>query len=174
MRISLRPLAVGLTGGALVAGALLLTGAASAADQASDSRADRISAAGSSEQPPLAIEDFSYPGADRVLKEKNLELKHGDGHIVLAECDSSPNLLRFIARDRADFCFKVSGDSGYLALEVPAVGGVQSHDYKAKVNMTVGTEKKSFDIPKNSWKGIGENADPAGREHMLLEIIASK
>ncbi|MFK8844128.1 hypothetical protein [Streptomyces sp. Ac-502] len=175
MRIPLRPLALGLTGSALVAGAVLLTGAASAADQTSGPGADRISvAAGSSEQPPLAIEDFSYPGADRILKEKNLKLKHGDGHIVLAECDSSPNLLRFIARDRADFCFKVSGDSGYLALEVPAVGGVQSHDYKAKVNMTVGTEKKSFDVPKNSWKGIGENADPAGREHTLLEIIASK
>ncbi|MFD7666792.1 hypothetical protein [Streptomyces sp. NPDC059788] len=175
MRISLRPLAVGLTGSALAVGALVLSGAASAADQPTGSRAAQASAAsGSSEQPPSAIEDFSYPGADKILKEKNLKLKHGDGHIVLAECDSSPNLLKFVARDRADFCFKVIGDSGYLALEVPAVGGVQSHDYKAKVNMTVGTEKKSFDIPKNSWKGIGENADPAGREHTLLEIIASK
>ncbi|MFH8349849.1 hypothetical protein [Streptomyces sp. NPDC018045] len=175
MRISLRLPAVALAVGTLATGTVLLAGAASAADETTGTRPAAAQAASpSAEQPPLAIEDFSYPGADKILKEKDLKLKSGDGHIVLAECDSSPNLLRFIARDREDFCFKVLGDSGYLSLEVPKVGGVQSYDYKAKVNMTVGSETKSFDVPKNSWKGIGENVDPVGRPHTLVEIIASK
>ncbi|WP_267243497.1 hypothetical protein [Streptomyces sp. PR69] len=169
MRISSRLLTVGLAGSALAGSALLLTGVASASDAEANGTAKAAA-----EQPPFAVEDFAYPGADRILKEKNLKLKHGNGKIVLAECDSEPNLLRVIARDRSDFCFKVTGDDGYLSLEVPSVGGVQSNDYNAKINMTVGDEHKSFDIPKNSWKGVGENADPAGREHTLVEIITTK
>ncbi len=157
----------------MVGTTLLIAGAASAADDIeSTSRAAHTSA----EQPPSTVEDFSYPGAEKILKEKNLKLKHGNGKILLADCDSEPSLLRFAARDRDndDFCFKVTGDNGYLSLEVPSVGGVKSSVYNAKINMTVGDEHKSFDIPKNSWKGVGENADPAGREHTLVEIFTSK
>ncbi|MFC5724335.1 hypothetical protein ACFP1Z_29695 [Streptomyces gamaensis] len=170
MRIPSRLLAVGLAGSALVGSAFLIAGAANAANQPDAPRAAQVS----DEQPPSAVEDFSYPGADKILKEKNLKLKRGNGKILLAECGSEPNLLKFIARDRPDFCFKVTGDNGYLSLEVPSVGGVQSNDYNAKVNMTVDGEQKSFDIPKNSWKGVGENTDPAGRPHTLVEIITSK
>ncbi len=170
MRISSRLLAVGLAGGAV-----LLTGAAYAANNADASRATQgLTSAQSGEQPPAAVEDFSYPNAEKIFKEKGIKLKRGDGHIVFAECGSSSNLLRFLARDREDFCFKVTGNTGYLSLEVPAVGGVQSADHKATVNMTVGEEKKTFEIPKNSWKGVGETADPAAREHTLVEIITSK
>ncbi len=101
-------------------------------------------------------------------------MKSGNGKITLVECASEPDLLMFVARDLGEFCFKVTGSNGYLSLEVPSVGGVRSNEYNAKINMTVGGKQKSFDIPKNSWKGIGENADPAGREHTLVEIITSK
>ncbi|MFI9236558.1 hypothetical protein [Streptomyces sp. NPDC053079] len=170
VRIPTRLLAVGLAGGALVGSALLLAGGASAVNGAGAPRA----AQGSTEQPPSAVEDFSYPNAEKIFKEKGLKLKRGDGHILLAECGSSPNLLKFIARDRDDFCFKVVGNKGYLSLEVPSVGGVQSSDHAAKVKMEVGDKQASFDIPKNSWRAIGETADPAGREHTLIEIIASR
>ncbi|MFC7308460.1 hypothetical protein ACFQVC_30105 [Streptomyces monticola] len=171
MRIPSRLLATGLAGAALAGSALLLAGTAGADDTAVSRSTPAANAEG---QLPSAVEDFSYPGAEKILKEKNLKLKRGNGKIVLAECDSEPKLLKFVARDRADFCFKVTGNDGYLSLEVPSVGGVQSNDYNTKLNMTVGDERKSFDIPKNSWKGVGENADPAGREHTLVEIITSK
>ncbi|GCD32385.1 hypothetical protein OEIGOIKO_00098 [Streptomyces chrestomyceticus JCM 4735] len=174
MRISQRLSVIGLAAGALAAGALLLSGVADAADhdQNTGSRPTRTSAP-SAEQ-PSAVEDFSYPGAEKILKEKGLKLKRGDGHILLADCHNSPNLLRFIARDREDFCFRVLGDSGYLELEVPKVGGVQSYGYQAKVNMTVGTDTKTYDIPRNEMRGVGENADPAGRQHTLVEIFATR
>ncbi|MFG2996850.1 hypothetical protein [Streptomyces sp. NPDC048340] len=172
MRLSARLLTFGLAGSALV-----MTGAVAATSYASTgspANGARQAAERSSEMPPTAVEDFSYPDAERILKEKDLKLKRGDGNIVLAECSSDPGQLKFIARNREDFCFKVTGSTGYLSLEVPSVGGVQSGDYRAKVEMQVGEEQKSFDVPKNSWTGIGENADPSGREHMLLEIRASK
>lgn len=172
MRLSSRLLTFGLAGSALVlTGAVAATSYASTGNAANDARQ---TAARSSELPPTAVEDFSYPDAERILKEKDLKLKRGDGNIVLAECGSDPGQLKFVARNREDFCFKVTGKTGYLSLEVPSVGGVQSGDYRAKVEMRVGEEQKSFDVPKNSWTGIGENADPSGREHMLLEIRASK
>ncbi|MFI5867852.1 hypothetical protein [Streptomyces sp. NPDC051546] len=119
---------------------------------------------------PSAVESFDYPDAARILKEKNLKLKRGDGNIVLAECSSDPGLLKFIGRDRDDFCFRVTGKTGYLTLEVPAVTGVQSKDQSAKVDMTVDGETKHYEVPKNSWQGIGETIDPESREHVLVEI----
>ncbi|MFD7103490.1 hypothetical protein [Streptomyces celluloflavus] len=123
---------------------------------------------------PSAVEDFSYPGAAKILAEKNLKLKSGDGNIMLAECSSEPNLLQFIGRERENFCFRVTGTKGYLSLEVPAVTGVQTNDYNAHVEMTVDKETKSYDIGKNTWQGIGETIDPAGRDHTLVEIVTNK
>ncbi|MGO4463813.1 hypothetical protein AB4039_42145, partial [Streptomyces sp. M-16] len=40
------------------------------------------------EGPGYAIEDFGYPNADKILAERGITLKRGDGHIVLADCAS--------------------------------------------------------------------------------------
>ncbi|MEU2953921.1 hypothetical protein [Streptomyces xanthochromogenes] len=123
---------------------------------------------------PSTVENFGYPDAEKILKEKNLKLKRGDGHIVLAECGSSPDLLRFVGRDRDDFCFRTIGSKGYLSLEVPAVTGVQTNDHSAHIEMTVNDEKKSYDVGKKQWQGIGETTDPDERDHTLVEIVTSK
>ncbi|MEU9111132.1 hypothetical protein AB0D04_04830 [Streptomyces sp. NPDC048483] len=155
---------------ALAGGTLLLAGAAHAAG----TRAPSAPAPNEAAQMPAAVEDFSYPNAAKILAEKNLKLKRGDGNIMLAECGSSPDLLQFIARDRDDFCFRVTGSKGYLSLEVPAVTGVQTKDHTARVEMTVDDKTKSYDIGKNKWQGIGETTDPAGRNHVLVEIVTGK
>lgn len=161
---------------ALAGCTLTLAGAAYAVD-APASTTSAVGTAGTSDrvtQMPVAVEDFSYPNAEKILAEKNLKLKRGDGNIMLAECDSSPDLLQFIARDRDDFCFRVKGAKGYLSLEVPAVTGVQTKDHTAHVAMTVDGKTKSYDVDKNAWKGIGETTDPAKREHVLVEIVTGK
>ena len=76
--------------------------------------------------------------------------------------------------DDSKICFKVAGNSGWLAVEIPSVFSVKGNDYATRVDMTVGTEEKSFDIAKNAWTPVGESADPQGREHMLVEIRSSK
>ncbi|MFE0276036.1 hypothetical protein ACFWZY_28680 [Streptomyces sp. NPDC058992] len=127
------------------------------------------------EAPGYAIEDFNYPGADRILAEQNLVLKRGDGHITLVDCASGTGFIEVLARQHAEkICFKVVGNSGWLTLEIPAVHAVRGNDYTTQVDMTVGTEEKSFDIAKNTWTGVGESADEQGREYMLVEIRSTK
>ncbi|MFG2571538.1 hypothetical protein [Streptomyces sp. NPDC048481] len=125
--------------------------------------------------PGYAVENFDYPQADKILAEKKIVLKRGDGHITLADCAGGTGLLEIMARNRTDrICFKVAGNSGWLTLEVPAVYAIKGNDYTTAVDMTVGTEEKSFDVAKNTWTAVGETADPEGREHVLVEIRSSK
>ncbi|MGW2559767.1 hypothetical protein ACWCXB_11070 [Streptomyces sp. NPDC001514] len=126
------------------------------------------------EAPGFAVEDFNYPQADKILAEKGITLKRGDGHIVLADCASQTGLLEVWARSKDKICFRVTGDSGWLTLEIPSVYGIKGNDYATEVDMTVGTEEKSFDVAQNTWTPVGESADPEGREHMLVEIRTSK
>ncbi|MGW5399377.1 hypothetical protein [Streptomyces sp. NPDC003952] len=167
MRLSSRLLAMGLA-----TSAVLACGVAYAADPGATPKG--ITAQAGSSEMPYAVEDFAYPNAEKILAEKNLKLKRGDGNIVLAECGSDPDLLKFIGRDRDDFCFRVTGRTGFLTLEVPAVTGVQSKDQAAQVDMTVDGETKSYEVPKNSWKGVGETIDPESREHVLVKIVTSR
>lgn len=125
--------------------------------------------------PGYAIEDFNYPQADKILAERNIVLKRGDGHITLADCVTGAGLLEIMAREKTDkVCFKVTGDSGWLTLELPSVHTIRGNNYTTTVDMTVGTEEKSFDIAKNTWTAVGESADPERRDHMLVEIRTSK
>ncbi|MFH8797220.1 hypothetical protein [Streptomyces sp. NPDC017941] len=126
-------------------------------------------------QPPLAVEDFGYPNADKIFAEQGIRLKSGDGHITLATCDGEPGLLEVWARGPRDrYCFKVSGNRGYLRLDLPGVFGVKGNSYDTDVNMTVAGTTKSFDIEKNTWTPVGETSDDQGRQHTLVEIISVK
>nr|WP_257003096.1 hypothetical protein [Streptomyces sp. Alain-F2R5] len=127
------------------------------------------------EAPGFAVEDFNYPQADKILDERGIVLKRGDGHITLADCADGTDLLQILARRTADpVCFKTVGDSGWLTLEIPAVYTIRGNDYDTQVDMTVGDEEKSFDIEKNTWTAVGESTDGDRREHLLVEIRTSK
>ncbi|MCX4960160.1 hypothetical protein [Streptomyces virginiae] len=123
--------------------------------------------------PGYAVEDFNYPNAEKVLAETGIVLKRGDGNIVLADCASGQNLLRILARDRADVCFKVTGDAGFLALELKSVHGVRTNDVKnTHLEMTAADDRVKYDIPAKTWEGVGESVD--GRDHVLVEIRTTK
>ncbi|GAA0345152.1 hypothetical protein [Streptomyces blastmyceticus] len=139
------------------------------------------------DSPPPAVEDYAYPHADKIYQERGIQLKRGDGHIVLVACDNRAGLIEVYARGMQDvdkvgqgkFCFHVSGNSGYLSLELPRVYGAKGNDYDTSVNMRTGTgssaEDKSFKLEKNLWTPVGESADnPQRREFSLREIVATK
>ncbi|MEV7347193.1 hypothetical protein [Streptomyces sp. NPDC093544] len=126
------------------------------------------------EAPGYAVEDFNYPGAAKILAEQGITLKRGDGHIVLATCAADTGQLEVWARNSDKVCFHVTGNSGYLTLEIPSVYLIKGNDYTAQVDMTVGTEEKSYDIAKNTWTPVGESADEQGREFLLVEIRTTK
>ena len=123
--------------------------------------------------PGYAVEDFGYPGADKILAEQNITLKRGDGHILLADCGSATDLIQIKARGRtADICFRTTSSSGYLTVEIPSVYTVKGNAYTTQVDMTNGTAQKTFDITKNAWTAVGESVD--GQPYTLLEIRSSK
>ncbi|MGV9878057.1 hypothetical protein [Streptomyces sp. NPDC003006] len=124
--------------------------------------------------PGYAVEDFNYPQAEKIQQEKGILLKRGDGHIVLAACGSQDGLLEVWARNTDKVCFQVTGKSGYLSLEIPAVYGIKGNDYNTDVTTTLDGREKNFDIAKNTFTPVGESADPEGRDHMLVEIVTSK
>ncbi|WKK25751.1 hypothetical protein QZH56_09235 [Streptomyces olivoreticuli] len=159
--------------GAASAGALAWLAATSGTSAASSQDGATVQAA-TGDTPGYAVEDFGYPEADKILADKGITLKRGDGHILLADCADATGLIQIIARNKSKVCFRVTGDSGYLALEIPAVHSIRGNDYAARVDMTVGSERKTFDISKNIWTPVGESGDPQGREHTLVEIRTSK
>ncbi|MEV5533360.1 hypothetical protein [Streptomyces prunicolor] len=132
------------------------------------------SAAVADSAPGYAVENFDYPQADKILAEKNIVLKRGDGHITLADCVSGTGQLEVQARDKSKVCFDVKGNSGWLTLELPSVYLIRGNDYTTEAEMTVGAEEQSYDITKNAWTPVGESADDQAREWTLLELRTSK
>ncbi|WP_329071753.1 hypothetical protein [Streptomyces sp. NBC_01429] len=122
----------------------------------------------------MAVEDYVYPGAEKIFAERGIRLKTGDGNILLVDCASATGLVEVWARGHDKFCFQVKGNTGYLAMELPQVYAVKGNDYKLQVDMEVAGKETSFDIAKNTWTPVGESADPEGRDHTLLEIHATK
>lgn len=127
------------------------------------------------EAPGYAVEDFNYPGADQILADKGITLKRGDGHIVLADCTSTGELLQVkqMENPQTSVCFRVTGTSGWLTLEMPSVFSVKGNDYDATVSMTTDGEDRSWDLQKNLWTSVGESDDEQGREFALVEIRTS-
>ncbi|MER6494345.1 hypothetical protein [Streptomyces griseorubiginosus] len=126
------------------------------------------------EAPGYAVENFNYPQADKILAEKKILLKRGDGHITLADCTSGTGQLEVQARDKSKVCFDVKGTSGWLTLELPSVYLIRGNDYSTEADMTVGSEQQSYDIAKNTWTPVGESADEQAREWTLLELRTAK
>ncbi|MFD5416346.1 hypothetical protein [Streptomyces nojiriensis] len=137
-----------------------------------------VAQAASATEMPYAVENFEYPKvqADEAFAARGIKLKSGDGNIMYVDCAVGGNLLEvYSSTDRTDtFCFSVSGNGGYLNLELPAVYSVKGNDYKVRVDMTVDNTEVSFDVKQNSWTSVGKLVDPAKRDHALVSIRATK
>ncbi|MGW7223238.1 hypothetical protein [Streptomyces sp. NPDC054826] len=165
--MKLHRIATRILAAAAVAG--VLAWVVAAGSQSSGAAAEPVAG----EAPGYAVEDYNYPGADKILAEQGILLKRGDGHIVLAECTAGENQLMFLARGREDVCFEVTGDEGFLTLELESVNGVRTDDSKnTHLRMTADGDRVEYDIPADRWEGIGESVD--GREHVLVEIRTTK
>ncbi|WP_405687071.1 hypothetical protein [Streptomyces sp. NBC_00057] len=124
--------------------------------------------------PPVAVEDFAYPEADKIFAEKGIRLKRGDGHIVLTDCATATAPVELYSRGKGKICLQLTGNSGYLSLEIPQVYGVKTNDYALKLDMEVEGTAASFDVAKNTYASVGQSADPQHRDHTLLEVHATK
>ncbi|MEV5015836.1 hypothetical protein ACIGW1_36785 [Streptomyces sp. NPDC053780] len=126
-------------------------------------------------QPGYAVEDFNYPQADKIEAERGIVLKRGDGHIVLAECGSETGLLEIYTRANSMVCFRTTGTSGYLSLEIESVYGAKgASDVDTDLKLKAPDEDvQEVSVPKDSFTPVGESIDPEGRSHVLVEIVTN-
>ncbi|MDH2392053.1 hypothetical protein QCN29_25375 [Streptomyces sp. HNM0663] len=148
---------------------------ATASTMVSATEASASGEAATSELPPYPVEDFSYPDADRIQAELGLVLKRGDGHITLADCSSASGLLEVYSRTKGKICFRVTGKSGHLSLEIPTVYGVRGGaSHQTDVTLTAEGSEQNISVASSEWKAVGETADPQRRDHDLIGITTSQ
>ncbi|MFD0401180.1 trypsin-like serine protease [Kitasatospora sp. NPDC127121] len=121
--------------------------------------------------PPSTVEGFAYPDAAKVYTDRNITLKSGDGHIVLADCASGPGLVHVLSRaaNPSEVCFRITGPTGYLAVEIPKVYDIRGDDHSVKATLNTAGNVTSFDVPKNVWTPVGESV---GEATTLLELTS--
>ncbi|MER6401191.1 hypothetical protein ABT263_34905 [Kitasatospora sp. NPDC001603] len=112
--------------------------------------------AGNSAAPPV-IEDFTYPGASPF---PNLKLLRGDGNIVLADCYTDVQIQLFSrAVDGAGpaACFRVTGTTGFLALELPKTFIIRTAGYDVRARLTTDAGvTTTVDVPKDTQQNVAE------------------
>ncbi|MGW4113999.1 hypothetical protein ACWEFJ_24280 [Actinosynnema sp. NPDC004786] len=129
-------------------------------------------------QQPL-VETFDYPDADAIFQQRQIRLKKGDGHILLVDCRAGANQIR-VESNAFDppnhlFCFQVTGNSGYLTMEIPNAFLVYGNDYNAVASWTTDTgEVRRSTVRKNDPvpTPIGEGA--TGTPGVLIELRATR
>ncbi|MDX3455500.1 hypothetical protein PV396_26790 [Streptomyces sp. ME02-8801-2C] len=125
--------------------------------------------------PPAAIENYEYPGASRILTERGIKLKKGDGRILLAECDQAAQQIRVltVADDsvgrEGTYCFKALGKAGNLTLELPRVFMVQAADHPFSADLTANGATTTVNVAKDKTVSVGEAA-PGGARSVLVEL----
>jgi prepilin-type processing-associated H-X9-DG protein len=146
--------AVGTTA-AIAAGASVATAAEEAADL------------------PSIVEDFSYPGRDRILAEHGLRLNSGDGNILFVDCSVEGDKIQVESYEFADFvCFQVRGAHGYLSLEIDRAVYIRSDSKPLEATLQIAGEEetRTKDVEPDKWVGIGEAENLPSAT--LLEIRA--
>lgn len=127
---------------------------------------------------PSIVEDFSYPGADKILADRGIKLTSGDGHLLLVDCTNVASLIEVHASNVGDhgndpghYCFKVIGPSGDLKLQLTDAYQVKGDSHTVQATVSVDGKTNTVDVAKNGWTGIGVGAgtDTA----TLLELKAT-
>ncbi|TQK45360.1 hypothetical protein FBY35_6921 [Streptomyces sp. SLBN-118] len=121
--------------------------------------------------PPYAIEDFGYPGADKILAEKGIALRKGDGHILLADCGATSQIQIWTRQNNEGrYCFRVIGKTGNLTLEVKDVHAVQTEERAVRASLTVNGKTTAVDVPKDDYKPVGEGDIKNPTPAVLVEL----
>jgi hypothetical protein len=133
------------------------------------------------------VERFAYPGAAEILESLNVRLISGDGHILMADCATTPVNDIGVVRVRTTeqigpngaglVCFKVSGPVGRLDLEVPGVYEIRGDGQKANaghpLTAVVTTEDgppQSVVVDPSGSTQVGIGIDPNNDPTRLLQL----
>ncbi|GGM34454.1 hypothetical protein GCM10012275_02190 [Longimycelium tulufanense] len=136
------------------------------------------------EMPP-AVEDYSYPGAETILRDYGVKLTSGDGHILFANCSDDGNFLKVRTQEKigADqkglICFRITDTPGYLNLMVPAVyeirgdGRAPGEGHKVKAELTTDKgDRTVVDVNPHGSTPVGISTGKDGQPTTLLRLDA--
>lgn len=132
-------------------------------------------AAAEEEAPPFAVEDFAYPRAAEILATKGIELKRGDGHIVLAECDQAADQIRVltvedpVAGREGTYCFRANAKSGFLTLSLPRVFALEASSHPVSADLTANGTTTTVKVAKDGFEAVGEGTIDGARS-VLVEL----
>lgn len=142
---------------------------------------------GTADGPSPLVEDYSYPGADKVLADYHVEVISGDGHLMVTECPTP--LAGVIAVQSSKsvgqhgdglVCFRVIGAAGRLTLKIPEVysirgdGATQGQGHKLQAALTTDAGQHStVDVNPSGTTQVGIAATPPGAPTTLLQLDAS-
>ncbi|MFI2073182.1 hypothetical protein [Streptomyces triculaminicus] len=126
---------------------------------------------------PSAVETFDYPNATKIFKERGIALRKGDGHILLADCAATTDIvvlsskLDLPAQDNR-FCFRVTGTgkSGYLSLEIPKVYYIATGDYAVRASLTADGKTTDVNVARHDGESVGQGTNPPGSPTVLVEL----
>ncbi|MFF8772140.1 trypsin-like serine protease [Kitasatospora sp. NPDC015120] len=121
------------------------------------------------------MENYIHPGAASILADRHITVGSGDGHIQLVDCASGSNLLRLFSRaaQPSETCFRITGATGRLQLELPKVYSIKGDaDHSVTATFTTDGNPVYIGVPKNTWTPVGEGI-PGGSSTTLLELNAS-
>ncbi|RKT09793.1 hypothetical protein BX285_6898 [Streptomyces sp. 1114.5] len=126
--------------------------------------------AGDAATAPPAVEDFAYPGDS---PNPQLKLIRGDGHIMLADCNTVTQIqLWSVAVPSPSggpgVCFRVTGTTGYLSLELPQTFMIQTGDKAVRADLTSEGVAQTVDVAKNSYTTVGQAMGQ--KPTMLVEL----
>jgi hypothetical protein len=157
-----------LAGAAVIAVGILSSGVATASNEGVPNTATADADAQSN-----TVEDFNYPGADDILASRGIKLKRGDGHITLTDC-GTPGAIQVKSRvTNGDTCFRAIGTRGYLTLEIPSVFLIYGGDHHTTATLTPpGGTSKTYDVPAQLWKPVGESDTGTPAALMEIRIVA--
>ncbi|WP_312870378.1 hypothetical protein [Streptomyces himalayensis] len=133
------------------------------------------SPAAAADTPPVAVEEFAYPGAAGIFASEGIQLKKGDGHILLATCDGSADQIRvYTVEDstvgrKGDYCFRATAASGYLTLELPRVFALETGDHPISADLTANGATTTVDVAEGGFESVGEGT-VGGARSVLVEI----
>ncbi|MFD6072718.1 MULTISPECIES: hypothetical protein [Amycolatopsis] len=133
--------------------------------------ADAVGETTADDTPPPIVETYDYPGADRILAERNITLLKGDGRVLLVDCVSGGDLIvvQSYKIKGGDACFRVTGTPGYVTMQIPETYFIKGDSHTSKATLTAKSTTETVDIRPGQWTPVGEalpNHDPAA----LLEI----
>ncbi|MBP2472232.1 hypothetical protein JOF53_001104 [Crossiella equi] len=135
---------------------------------------------GADDTPPPLEENYEYPGAARIFADRGIRLIKGDGRIEYAKCGTpgeievrSTNVPGDKDPDKHHYCFKVTGTSGWLTMNIPNAYQVNGAGRAGSAKVTVRNETKDVPLDRDGWTGVGVGAGPDPAVLLELRVTAS-